>query len=89
MICNLNSLENWSNSLLSALDEAVIEGDRRSCSRILAAIAELLACKAGSHNGVRSGPASNSAWKPAFEMLEVRNFKKIYFSLHYFLTFFI
>jgi hypothetical protein len=75
VICNLNSLENWSNSLLSALDEAVIEGDRRSCSRILAAIAELLACKAGSQNGLRSGPASNSAWKPAFEMLKVRNFE--------------
>ena len=75
--CNIFILENWSNWLLSALDEALIEGDnnRHSCCRILAAIAELLACKAGSEDGLNSGPASNIAWKPAFEMLEVQNLK--------------
>jgi hypothetical protein len=49
----------------------------------LAAIAELLACKAGSENNLRIGPASNNAWKPAFDILEVRNLKSL---VHFFFS---
>lgn len=62
--------ENWTDSLLSALDQAALESERRDFPRILAAIADLLASKAGSLSGVRNGPATNKEWIPAFRLLE-------------------
>lgn len=59
--------------MLSALDQAALESERRDFPRILAAIADLLASKAGSLSGVRNGPATNKEWIPAFRLLEVRN----------------
>ena len=40
-------------------------------ARALANIADVLGCMAGSHGGLRSGPSANSAWKHAYELLEV------------------
>ena len=71
------TLENWSDSLLSTLDQAAAKANGNDATRALAAIADLLACKAGSERGLRSGPASNKEWIPAFRLLEVfgsRNF---------------
>lgn len=64
-------LEEWSDKLLLTLDQLALRGGNHS-SRALAAIADLLACKAGWYeSGLRSGPASNKEWLPAFQILEV------------------
>ncbi|KAI9560787.1 hypothetical protein GHT06_011739 [Daphnia sinensis] len=62
--------EKWSDSLLSALDQAALKSERRDFPRLLAAIADLLAWKAGSLSGVRNGPATNKEWISAFHLLE-------------------
>jgi fucokinase len=42
-------------------------------ARTLAQVGELLAAMAGKHGGLRSGPARNARWKPAFELLAKKN----------------
>lgn len=68
--------------MLSAFDQAAIEGNSgRDSTRALAAVADLLAFKASSDAGshVRSGPASNKKWTPAFRKLEVDKSHQIIF----------
>lgn len=42
-------------------------------ARSFAWIADMLACMAKGHGGLRSGPAANEAFSPAFQQLEVSN----------------
>lgn len=57
---------------MSTLDKAASDGNRNDCTRALAAIADLLAYKAGFEGRLRSGPALNKDWIPAFRILEVQ-----------------
>lgn len=64
-------LEGWDDRLLLTLDQVALRGGNHS-TRGLAAIAELLAYKAGWYESyLRSGPASNKEWIPALNILKV------------------
>lgn len=66
--------------LLSALDSAGIQaaraGDALVVMRSLAAIADALAAFAGPRAGLRSGPARNSRWQAAFDLLAGQRFEE-------------
>lgn len=64
--------------MLTALDQACAASENSSkAARLLAAIADLLACAAGNEAGLRSGPANNQEWAPSFDLLEVVSIKEI------------
>lgn len=44
-------------------------------ARCLSCIADVLVCMAGGKGGLRSGPAANEAWRPAYILLEERNLR--------------
>lgn len=49
-------------------------GDLGVAARCLACIADVLGCLAGEgKGGLRSGPAANPSWAPAFKLLEEGN----------------
>lgn len=48
-------------------------GDPGVAARALACIADVLGCMAKGEGGLRSGPAANKAWEPAFQHLERGN----------------
>lgn len=76
--------------MLSAFDQAAIDGNGgRDSSRALAAIADLLSYMANSDAGscVRSGPASNQKWTPAFRKLEVRTSYRTTLSIQFILNY--
>ena len=68
-------IENWIGFMLEALDKAAASCENSSqAARLLAAVADLLGCAAGNEAGLRSGPAYNKDWDPAFDLLEVFTF---------------
>ncbi|KAF7701866.1 hypothetical protein HF521_001149 [Silurus meridionalis] len=61
------------SDLLSTLDSVALESfaDLGIAARTLACIADVLGCMAGEgKGGLRSGPAANPSWAPAFRLLE-------------------
>ncbi|CAG0898266.1 unnamed protein product [Darwinula stevensoni] len=65
--------EGWGESLLDVLDNVTKKSESESkAAAFLAATAELIGCIAGNFGGLRSGPASNPAWKHALLSLEER-----------------
>ncbi|XP_020504500.3 L-fucose kinase [Labrus bergylta] len=44
-------------------------------ARCLSCIADVLVCMAGGKGGLRSGPAANKAWSPAYSLLEEGNLR--------------
>ncbi|XP_062817746.1 L-fucose kinase isoform X1 [Anolis carolinensis] len=65
------ALEGHQKTMLDALDDvASCAGDPRVCARALSCVADLLSCLAKGEGGLRSGPAANPAWAPAFRLLE-------------------
>ena len=46
-------------------------------ARTLANIADILGCMAGPKGGLRSGPAANTIWSKAFQLLEVGLLKQV------------
>ncbi|KAM5127525.1 L-fucose kinase [Mantella aurantiaca] len=57
--------------LLDTLDEVAVETqDAGVAARCLACVADLLGCMAAGEGGLRSGPAANKAWAPAYRLLE-------------------
>ncbi|XP_041794358.1 L-fucose kinase isoform X2 [Chelmon rostratus] len=44
-------------------------------ARCLSCIADVLVCMAGGRGGLRSGPAANEAWSPAYSLLEEGNLR--------------
>ncbi|ROL52789.1 L-fucose kinase [Anabarilius grahami] len=63
-------------ALLQALDSVAANssGDLGVAARCLACIADVLGCLAGEgKGGLRSGPAANPSWAPAFKLLEDGN----------------
>lgn len=70
-------LEGAHNKLLDTLDTvASITDDAGVAARALACVADLLGCMAGREGGLRSGPAANRAWAPAYQLLEKGNVKQ-------------
>ncbi|XP_056381408.1 L-fucose kinase isoform X2 [Hyla sarda] len=70
-------LEGTHNNLLETLDiVASMTDDAGVAARALACVADLLGCMAGREEGLRSGPAANKAWAPAYMMLEKGNVKQ-------------
>ena len=64
-------IEKWTETLIRVCDEKAATGDNnRDISRALAAIADLLAFKAGL-KGARSGPGCNKEWAVALHLFEV------------------
>ncbi|XP_042336778.1 L-fucose kinase isoform X2 [Sceloporus undulatus] len=64
-------LEGYQEAMLDTLDEVASSArDPGVAARALACIADLLACMAKGEGGLRSGPAANPAWDPAFQHLE-------------------
>lgn len=55
---------------------ASITDDAGVAARALACVADLLGCMAGREGGLRSGPAANRAWAPAYQLLEKGNVKQ-------------
>ncbi|XP_015275297.1 PREDICTED: L-fucose kinase [Gekko japonicus] len=67
-------IEGYQEAVLNTLDEvASITDDPGVAARALACIADVLACMAKGEGGLRSGPAANKAWAPAFQQLERGN----------------
>ncbi|XP_067326996.1 L-fucose kinase [Anolis sagrei] len=65
------ALEGHHEAMLDALDDvASCAEDPRVCARALSCVADLLSCLAKGEGGLRSGPAANPAWAPAFRLLE-------------------
>ncbi|NXT74836.1 FUK kinase, partial [Zapornia atra] len=63
--------EGYHEAMLGTLDEvASMAGDAGIAARALACIAEVLGCMARGEGGLRSGPAANREWAPAFGHLE-------------------
>ncbi|NXX78416.1 FUK kinase, partial [Urocolius indicus] len=63
--------EGYHEAVLGTLDEvASTAGDAGIAARALACIADVLGCMAQGEGGLRSGPAANSEWAPAFALLE-------------------
>ncbi|XP_068115798.1 L-fucose kinase isoform X2 [Hyperolius riggenbachi] len=57
--------------LLSTLDTvASVTVDAGVAARALACVADVLGCMADGEGGLRSGPAANKAWAPAYLLLE-------------------
>ncbi|XP_077165835.1 L-fucose kinase isoform X3 [Paroedura picta] len=64
-------IEGYQEAVLKTLDEvASTASDPGVAARALACIADVLACMAKGEGGLRSGPAANKAWTPAFQQLE-------------------
>ncbi|XP_054856789.1 L-fucose kinase isoform X2 [Eublepharis macularius] len=64
-------IEGYQEAVLKTLDEiASTASDPGVAARALACIADVLACMAKGEGGLRSGPAANEAWAPAFQQLE-------------------
>ncbi|XP_075694364.1 LOW QUALITY PROTEIN: L-fucose kinase [Rhinoderma darwinii] len=67
-------LEGAHATLLNTLDTvASTTDDAGVAARALACVADLLGCMAGREGGLRSGPAANKAWAPAYRLLERGN----------------
>ncbi|XP_069595628.1 L-fucose kinase isoform X1 [Ranitomeya imitator] len=67
-------LEGTHHQLLHTLDTvAATTDDAGVAARTLACVADLLGCMAGREGGLRSGPAANKAWAPAYRLLEEGN----------------
>ncbi|XP_072278918.1 L-fucose kinase isoform X2 [Pyxicephalus adspersus] len=63
--------EGTSQRLLDTLDNVASRTeDAGVAARALACIADLLGCMAAGEGGLRSGPAANKAWAPAYLLLE-------------------
>ncbi|TRY65154.1 hypothetical protein DNTS_002035 [Danionella cerebrum] len=70
------ALGSQQDELLQALDSVAANSskDLGVASRCLACIADVLGCLAGEgRSGLRSGPAANPSWAPAFKLLEDGN----------------
>lgn len=70
------ALAGQQEALLQALDSVAANssGDLGVAARCLACIADVLGCLAGEgKGGLRSGPAANPSWAPAFKLLEDEN----------------
>ncbi|XP_045193477.2 L-fucose kinase-like [Mercenaria mercenaria] len=72
-------IDGYTELLLNTLD-TVGEGSDSElqagmAARTLANIADVLGCMAGPKGGLRSGPAANTTWAKAFQLLETRNIK--------------
>ncbi|KAK9952014.1 hypothetical protein ABG768_017880 [Culter alburnus] len=70
------ALSGQQEALLQALDSVAANssGDLGVAARCLACIADVLGCLAGEgKGGLRSGPAANPSWAPAFKLLEDGN----------------
>ncbi|GAB6027032.1 hypothetical protein CHUAL_013761 [Chamberlinius hualienensis] len=70
--------EGWHNELLGKLDNlgntiAKDDNELNKTCRVLASIADLLACIADGDGGVRSGPAGNKDWALALANFETRD----------------
>ncbi|XP_077982248.1 L-fucose kinase-like isoform X2 [Glandiceps talaboti] len=66
-------VDGYSEQILDTLDTIAVETDSPGvAARTLACIADVLGCIADEKGsgGLRSGPAANQAWKPAFCLLE-------------------
>ncbi|XP_053126958.1 L-fucose kinase isoform X2 [Hemicordylus capensis] len=64
-------MEGYQGALLDTLDQvASTARDPGVAARALACIADTLGCMARGEGGLRSGPAANRAWAPAFQLLE-------------------
>uniref|UniRef100_A0A3Q3EDS5 L-fucose kinase n=1 Tax=Labrus bergylta TaxID=56723 RepID=A0A3Q3EDS5_9LABR len=59
-------------ALLQTLDSRAELGVAARC---LSCIADVLVCMAGGKGGLRSGPAANKAWSPAYSLLEEGNLR--------------
>ncbi|KAM4018042.1 L-fucose kinase isoform 2-T2 [Anomaloglossus baeobatrachus] len=67
-------LEGTHHQLLDTLDTvASTTDDAGVAARTLACVADLLGWMAGREGGLRSGPAANKAWAPAYRLLEEGN----------------
>ncbi|XP_043351119.1 L-fucose kinase isoform X3 [Dermochelys coriacea] len=63
--------EGYQEAMLSTLDQvASVAADPGVAARALACIADVLGCMAKGDGGLRSGPAANREWAPAFQQLE-------------------
>uniref|UniRef100_A0A3Q0SS81 Fucose kinase n=1 Tax=Amphilophus citrinellus TaxID=61819 RepID=A0A3Q0SS81_AMPCI len=66
-------------ALLETLDSskqgAELGADLGVAARCLSCSADVLVCMAGGRGGLRSGPAANEAWSPAYTMLEKGNLR--------------
>ncbi|NXA41609.1 FUK kinase, partial [Eudromia elegans] len=63
--------EGYHEALLRTLDEVASGADDAGiAARALACVADVLGCMAQGEGGLRSGPAANKEWAPAFEHLE-------------------
>ncbi|KYO37017.1 L-fucose kinase isoform C [Alligator mississippiensis] len=63
--------EGYQEAMLSTLDQvASTASDAGVAARALACIADVLGCMAKGEGGLRSGPAANREWLPAFRHLE-------------------
>uniref|UniRef100_A0A674IWP1 L-fucose kinase n=1 Tax=Terrapene triunguis TaxID=2587831 RepID=A0A674IWP1_9SAUR len=63
--------EGYQEAVLSTLDQvASVAADPGVAARALACIADVLGCMAKGDGGLRSGPAANREWAPAFQQLE-------------------
>lgn len=63
--------EGYQEAVLDTLDQvASVAGDPGVAARALACIADVLGCMAHGDGGLRSGPAANREWAPAFQRLE-------------------
>ncbi|XP_030437400.1 L-fucose kinase isoform X1 [Gopherus evgoodei] len=66
--------EGYQEAMLSTLDQvASVTADPGVAARALACIADVLGCMAKGDGGLRSGPAANREWAPAFQQLERGN----------------
>uniref|UniRef100_A0A452H8L3 L-fucose kinase n=1 Tax=Gopherus agassizii TaxID=38772 RepID=A0A452H8L3_9SAUR len=66
--------EGYQEAVLSTLDQvASVTADPGVAARALACIADVLGCMAKGDGGLRSGPAANREWAPAFQQLERGN----------------
>ncbi|XP_074864421.1 L-fucose kinase [Carettochelys insculpta] len=63
--------EGYQEAVLGTLDQvAAVARDPGVAARALACIADVLGCMADGQGGLRSGPAANREWAPAFQRLE-------------------
>uniref|UniRef100_A0A8C8RF37 L-fucose kinase n=1 Tax=Pelusios castaneus TaxID=367368 RepID=A0A8C8RF37_9SAUR len=63
--------EGYQEAILSTLDQVACAADDPGvAARTLACIADVLGCMANGDGGLRSGPAANREWAPAFQHLE-------------------
>lgn len=79
VLYNSAVIDGYTDVLLHTLD-TVGEGSDSELqagmvARTLANIADLLGCMAGPKGGLRSGPAANTAWAKAFQLLEKGDIK--------------